>query len=239
MIILIPLGGIGKRFKDCGYKKPKALVDVKGKPILYWLLSNLNLEKVDFVYIPYNKEYLEWNLETLLRKDFPCIKFKFMPLQHETRGAAETILNAISTLVHYNKIPILCLDGDNFYTRDIITIWNGENAVFTFDDQQDKPIFSYVKCIDDGDIIEKIVEKVKISDFACTGAYGFSSVDNLRNYCQYVIDNNIRQKGEFYTSNVIKKMLENNIEFKMKKINKSEYFCLGTPDQVKEFEQNC
>lgn len=28
MIILIPLGGIGNRFKDCGYADPKSLIEV-------------------------------------------------------------------------------------------------------------------------------------------------------------------------------------------------------------------
>ena len=31
MIILVPLGGIGKRFSDLGYTDPKPLIKVKGK----------------------------------------------------------------------------------------------------------------------------------------------------------------------------------------------------------------
>ena len=27
MIVIIPIGGIGKRFKDNGYRKPKALIN--------------------------------------------------------------------------------------------------------------------------------------------------------------------------------------------------------------------
>ena len=46
MNIIIPLGGIGKRFKDNNYKLPKPLINVMGKPILYWLLDNLNISKL-------------------------------------------------------------------------------------------------------------------------------------------------------------------------------------------------
>lgn len=42
MIVLIPLGGIGERFKKNRYSKPKALVKLFGKPILYHLLDNLH-----------------------------------------------------------------------------------------------------------------------------------------------------------------------------------------------------
>ena len=49
MIIIIPLGGIGARFKKSGYNKPKALIKLFGKPILYYLLDNLNLEDIDLI----------------------------------------------------------------------------------------------------------------------------------------------------------------------------------------------
>ena len=57
MIIIIPLGGIGDRFKKNGYKYPKALINVLGKPILFWLLDSLILKKDTVIYIPYNKDY--------------------------------------------------------------------------------------------------------------------------------------------------------------------------------------
>ena len=61
MIVLIPLGGTGKRFKDKGFSYPKALIEVLDKPI-YHLLDNLNIQNhVRYVYIPYNQEYLEYN----------------------------------------------------------------------------------------------------------------------------------------------------------------------------------
>ena len=58
MIILIPLGGLGQRFKEVGYSLPKPLINVFGKPILFWLLDNLSISKdINFIYIPYNFEF--------------------------------------------------------------------------------------------------------------------------------------------------------------------------------------
>ena len=57
MIVLIPLGGIGKRFKDLGYKLPKPLINVMGKPIIFWLLDNINLNNLDLIYILIIKNY--------------------------------------------------------------------------------------------------------------------------------------------------------------------------------------
>ena len=63
MIIIIPIGGIGKRFKDDGYKRPKALINICDKQILYYLLDNLDLTNIDYIYIPYNLEYKKYKGE--------------------------------------------------------------------------------------------------------------------------------------------------------------------------------
>ena len=57
MILLIPLGGTGQRFKENGYTKPKALINVFSKPIISYLLDNLNVCDISLVCIPYNIEY--------------------------------------------------------------------------------------------------------------------------------------------------------------------------------------
>ena len=69
MIIVIPLGGLGLRFKKLNYKLPKPLINVMGKPILYWLLDNLNFESINFVIIPYNSELSDYLFEEKLLKD--------------------------------------------------------------------------------------------------------------------------------------------------------------------------
>lgn len=38
-IILIPIGGLGIRFKDNGYKRPKTLINIFGEPIIYHLIN--------------------------------------------------------------------------------------------------------------------------------------------------------------------------------------------------------
>ena len=246
MIILIPLGGIGERFKKDGYTAPKALINIFGKPIIYYLLDNLTLTGVDFVYIPYHRDYIEYRFEDRLTKDFPNIKFKFLPLLHDTGGAAQTIQIALSKLntPDTTDTPILCLDGDNFYTTDIIKMWNGENervafpsVVFTVKDTNENPIYSYVK-INNNACIDDIIEKVKISDYACTGAYGFNSYKMLLENLNEMISLDIRQKGEFYTSTIIKMMINKGIIFTNKTLEKKNWLCLGTPLQVKQFYHN-
>jgi capsule biosynthesis phosphatase len=240
MIVLIPLGGTGQRFRENGYKNPKALINVFSKPIFYWLLDNLRInENINFIYVPYNPEYIEYRLEDRLRKDYPEIRFRFLQLKENTKGAAETIKRALDELENDNikDQPIISLDSDNFYEIDILKLWGGENKLFTFYDDSSDPIYSYVKCNKNG-IITDIVEKNKISDYACTGAYGFKSYFELNKYCKYVISNDIMQKNEYYLSNAIKSMIEDSIIFKKEVIPKEKYICLGTPFQLRMFYHN-
>ena len=90
MIIIIPLGGVGKRFKDNGYIEPKALIEVEGKPIIFHLIDNLIIKDKDisFIYIPYNKEYQKYNFEEKIESKYPNYKFKFLCLEKDTRGLA-------------------------------------------------------------------------------------------------------------------------------------------------------
>lgn len=137
---------------------------------------------------------------------------------------------------------MLC-DGDCFYTADVVSMYREvcktHNATFTFHDTQPNPIYSYVTVTDDGsnNVID-IKEKVKISDFANTGCYCFKNGMELEHYCRHIIEAGAvqlsqDQKGEFYTSGVIKAMLEDKIPCKMLQISVSEHHVLGTPAQLK------
>lgn len=240
MFIIIPLGGIGERFKNNGYKRPKALINVFGKPILFYLIDNLNVTNVDFIYIPYNQEYVDYHFEDLLIKSYPNIKFKFLMLKKNTEGAAETLNIALRELdfkeLDCKDMPILSLDGDNFYTIDIVKLWDGKNIIISFEDFGDNPIYSYLNI--ENNSVKDIVEKQKISNMACSGAYGFSSYKNLLKYTQFILDNKIKQKGEYYISNVIKEMIKDDVNFHYRKIELSYYHCLGTPIQLKYFYNN-
>ena len=131
-IILIPIGGIGSRFKKNGYSNPKSLINIFGKPIIYYLLKNLMTDTETLVYIAYNNEYVKYRFEDQITSMFPGIKFKFYQLNTNTEGAAETINIALKN-IHINyDLPILCLDSDSFYTCDILKLWKKKKCCFLF-----------------------------------------------------------------------------------------------------------
>lgn len=232
MIILIPIGGRGRRFKEYGIDTPKALIEVLGKPIIFWLLDNLNYND-ELIYIPYNKEYVEYSFETKLTTRYPHYNFRFHVLTENTLGAAHTVYLALNEL-NVKDDGVVCLDADNFYRTPIVPKFP-ENKLVVFEDNEDKPIFSYIQ-VNQG-LVKTIVEKERISNLACTGAYMFKSFKQLREYCSHVIDHKILQKGEYYMSNVINEMIKDFVYFGYMIVPKTDYVSLGTPEQVIEFEK--
>ncbi len=237
MIIIIPIGEISKIFNDNFYKKPKVLINLYGKPIISYLIDSLNTSDVDYIFIPYNKEYKKFRFEDYLINQYPKINFKFFCLENNTRGVIETINVGICNLNEKRDIPVICLDSNNWYTCDIISKWNQENCIFSFEDLDDSTIYSYVKINDRNEIID-IKEKSKISNNACTGAYCFKSIKDLRKYTSKIIKENTNQNINFYNSQVIKEMIKDGHIFKNKTISKSNYITLGTPLQLKFFYNN-
>ena len=233
-MILIPLGGIGKRFKDNNYKRPKALINVLGNPMIFHLLDNLKLTN-ELVYIVYNNEYKKYRFEDILKKKYPELTLSFMCLDNNTKGAAETINIALKNL-NIPDEPILCLDGDNFYKCDVIKLWDMKNMIITVEDFNEKPIYSYI--VTNKNVVYDIIEKEKVSNYACTGAYGFNSYKELLKYTNIVLENNIRTKNEYYTSLVIREMIKEKAIFNYRVIKKKEWICLGTPIQLRQFCDN-
>lgn len=239
MIIIIPLGGKGERFKKEGYKLPKPLVKVLGKEIICWVIESLDLSYVDKIVIPYNKELEKYRFDDFIKHKFPKLNIITFPLHEQTEGATETVLLALNKLTNLELVEnIMCIDGDNFYLDNIVDKYiksENKNVVYYFKDDTPNPIYSYIFFIDDK--IYNIVEKTKISDFACTGCYCFESGIILKEYCKKIIEQNIRQKGEFYISGIIYEMIKEH-KFTGIEVNYDSYICLGTPLHVKIFCNN-
>jgi capsule biosynthesis phosphatase len=233
MNIIIPLGGIGERFKKENYNEPKPLIKIFGKSMIFHVIDNLKLNLNDNLIIIHNKELNKFNFNNILKTKYPNIIL--IELNKQTEGAAETILiglNSIDKKMLNNKN--ILLDCDTFYKTDILSIYRNQknNAVFCFKDTQSKPIYSYIK-FDSKNIINEIKEKNKISDYANTGCYCFENGHILKKYCENILSNNIRQNNEFYTSGVINAMINDNHIFEANIINYEDVICVGTPFQLK------
>jgi len=232
MKIIIPIGGIGQRFKDEGFDLPKPLININGKSMIYHLIESLSLSEDDEIYIVYNNFLKNFNFENIVNFNFKELKIKFHCLDNQTRGASETVLNLIKKFDESDlNTRFLILDCDTFYGEDIVDIFRNNkngNLIFYFKDFDNKPIFSYLLINEDGRVVS-IKEKNKISDNASVGAYGFENGKILKEYCE----KSLKDDGELYISKIYEKLIDDDINIDSKKVD--NFNCVGTPLQLKVY----
>jgi len=119
MNIIIPIGGQGARFTDAGYTRPKPLIHVLGKPMIYWVLDHIQPTQHDHIIIVHHVQLDTYHFDHLIRSRYPAYNFHFVSLHHQTRGPIETIHHALSQIKLDLSQPLVSLDCDTFYTCDV------------------------------------------------------------------------------------------------------------------------
>ena len=157
MNIIIPVGGKGERFKNAGYIKSKALIDIFEKQMIFYVLDNLNINTDDMIYIIYNTILEKENFSQIIKTKYPFVNL--LPLPKDTSGAAETLYLGLHNIIHNIKSTNknIVLDCDTFYKEDIIDIYRKSkynNVVFYSIKENEKPIYSYIK-LDENLIFQK------------------------------------------------------------------------------------
>ena len=84
MNILIPMAGLGSRFKKAGYTFPKPLIEVHGKPMIQWVIESLNI-KANYIFIIQKSHQQKYNIKSLLKAIQPTCKV--IELSKITEGA--------------------------------------------------------------------------------------------------------------------------------------------------------
>lgn len=198
------MAGMGKRMRPHTLTVPKPLIPVAGKPIVQHLMEDIISvcpEKVDemaFVVGRFGKE-----VENTLINIASSLGAKgTLHYQDEPLGTAHAILCAAPALI--GKVVVAFADTLFRSEANIDAHSDGTIWVKQIEDPRQ---FGVVKVNSDNtitDFVEKPVEFV--SDLAIIGIYYFKDGENLKAELQYLIDHNIKDKGEFQLTNAMENM---------------------------------
>src|SRR5690606_33209098 len=113
--------------------------------------------------------------------------------QEKALGTAHAIMCAKDAL--HGKTVIAF--ADTLFKADFVMDTSQEGVIWV-QKIEDPRQFGVVK-MDANGVITEFVEKPQtfVSDLAIIGIYYFKDGDNLKNELQYLLDNNITDKGEF------------------------------------------
>lgn len=229
--ILIPAGGMGTRFAKAGYTFPKVLIDVEGKPMLQFVVDNLNID-ANYIYIIQEEQDKKYNMTTLLKLITPnckIIRFKDLP-----DGAADATLLAKEFID--NDEQLLIANSDQYMEWDSSEFMYAmqpdsiDAGILTFDNTH--PKWSYAKIDEDGWVTE-VAEKNPISNHATVGIYFWKKGSDYIKYAEQMIKKNIRVNNEFYVCPVFNEALIDRKRIKTWDIKKM--YGLGTPEDLERF----
>lgn len=214
MKIIVPMAGIGSRLRPHTLTTPKPLTLIAGKPIVQRLVEdiaqvvNQEVDEIAFIIGPAAKGFPANTKDRLLAiaKDLNAKGSVF--IQEQALGTAHAIQCAKSAL----NGPCVVAFADTLFKADFTLDANADGAIWV--KQVDDPkAFGVVK-LKDG-IITDFVEKPEefVSDLAIIGIYYFKEGNILRDEIQYLLDNDIKDKGEYQLTNALENMKSKGLKF--------------------------
>lgn len=202
---------MGKRMRPHTLTVPKPLIPVAGKPIVQWLVEDIikvckeKVTDIAFVVGRFGTE-TEKKLIQIAQSQNANGHIYY---QDEPLGTAHAILCAKE---HLDGKTIVAF-ADTLFRADF-TIDESKDGVIWVNKIDDPRAFGVVKVNAENvitDFVEKPVEFV--SDLAIIGIYYFKDGANLRSEMQYLIDNDIKEKGEYQLTNALESMKSKGVKF--------------------------
>jgi glucose-1-phosphate thymidylyltransferase len=236
------MAGKGKRMRPHTLTVPKPLINVAGIPIVQRLVEDITkvcgekVEEIAFIIGPDFGKEVEENLikiaESQGAKGTICYQEKALGTAHAIMCAKESITG--KTVVAF---------ADTLFKADFVMDTNQEGVIWV-QAIEDPRQFGVVKVNESG-VITDFVEKPEtfVSNLAIIGIYYFKDGDNLKKELQYLLDNDIKEKGEYQLTNALENMKQKGIKFTPGKV--SEWLDCGNKDatvytnqRVLEFDKN-
>jgi NDP-sugar pyrophosphorylase family protein len=241
-VTLIPLAGHGSRFAKAGYKDPKPLIEVSGKPMIIQAANSLpNSQNQIFVTL---KEHLEnYPLKQIIKEEYPLAKI--IAINEVTEGQAITCSLGLQDVDENASLLIAATDNGMIYDKEkyqkLIEQENADAIIFTFRNHVSSKInpqmYGWVKT-DGNDKATGVSVKIPISkdplnDHAIVGTFYMKKVAYFNKALQNLLDKDIKVNGEYYVDSLMGELIEIGLNVKVFEVD--DYICWGTPNDYETF----
>jgi glucose-1-phosphate thymidylyltransferase len=211
MKIIIPMAGRGSRLRPHTLTVPKPLLPIAGKPIVQRLVEDIvalyhgNVEEIAFIIGDFGVE-----VEKQLLSVAQSLGAKgSIWHQEEPLGTAHAIWMAQEAM----DGEVIIAFADTLFRANFSLDRSVDGAIWvkTVDD----PSQFGVVTLDEAGIIKELVEKPVdfVSDLAIIGIYYIRDGQWLREEIRHIIENDLREKGEYQLTNALENMKRKGARF--------------------------
>jgi len=235
------MAGRGSRLRPHTLTVPKPLVPIAGKAIVQRIVEDFafsfpqEIEEVAFIIGDFG-EAAEQQLQQIAEGIGAKCSIYY---QEEPLGPAHAIACAKESL----EGNCLVAFADTLFKADF-HFDREEDGLIWVQQVEDPSAFGVVK-LDEQKYITDFVEKspVFVSDLAIVGIYYFRDGAYLRGQIDYLIENDIRDKGEFQITSVLENMKEAGVRFRAASIEEwldcgNKENVLATNQRILDLKQN-
>jgi len=232
------MAGSSELFEKAGYPYPKPLIEIKGDPMIQWVVEKTQSipDPNQFIFIIREEDAIKFHLDNTLKLLSP--NCQIVKLKKETKGGLCSVLMAIDKIAEDDCLMIL--NGDQIIDEDfhkIFSFWKESKAdagVVTF--RSVHPRWSYAR-IENNEVVQT-AEKNPISNHAIAGYYYFAKASDFFEASFQSIIKDVQLNGNFYISPVMNEYVLKNKKVLNYPIENSHYHSFYSPQLIKEFEAN-
>ena len=237
--IVITMGGLGSRFRKAGYTVPKFMIETRGKTLFEWSIRSLQGYAecaARYIFIAMRDESAD--VEGFIEQQCAALgisDYKLLLLDYLTDGQATTA--KLASRYWNPEHGLLVYNIDTYVVPGAMNAeeLKGDGFIPCFLGEGDH--WSFVRLDETGKAVE-VREKKRISENCTLGAYYFKSCALYeRLYDEFYANEGNLEKGEKYIAPMYNYLIEQGGEVYISRVPKEAVHVLGTPEEVKAFEQ--
>ncbi|MGC4129069.1 MAG: sugar phosphate nucleotidyltransferase [Bergeyella sp.] len=217
MKIIVPMAGRGSRLRPHTLTVPKPLIPIAGKPIVQRLVEDIakvageKIDEIAFIIGDFGAEVEQSLIEIAEKLGAKGSIYT----QDEPLGTAHAIKCAENSM----QGDVVVAFADTLFRADFHLDKNSDGVIWV-KKVDDPSAFGVVK-LDDYGFITDFVEKPKefVSDLAIIGIYYFKSAEKLMEEINFIMENNIKQGGEFQLTTALENLRQKGAKFSLGKVD--------------------
>ena len=225
MKAIIPVAGTGAKLRPHTYTQPKALIPIAGKPILSFIVDQLQEAGItEFIFII---GYLGEKIQDYVTVTYPQLTCHFV--QQTERSGTGHAIELTRNLVGTDEVFVAL--GDTVCEYDVKEMVNSPYSMLGVKKVEDPRLFGVAEIGTDG-FIEHVVEKPVIpkSNMALVGLYKIRETQFMYDCLYHLFKENIKTNDEYNLTDALDYMIKRGAHFKAFRVK--NWFDCGRKDTL-------
>jgi NDP-sugar pyrophosphorylase family protein len=244
MQIVVPMVGLGQRFRNAGYSTPKPLLEVDGVPMIVRVVRDLP-ETRTTVFVINHQHVLEYQIDKLLLQQFP--NAELVIAEQLTDGQACSVQLAIPALNPKEDVLVVACDNSHLYDEpkwnQLISDPAVDAVIWTYRNEPRVLIepkwYGWVEADENGIVkrvsVKKPISDTPLSDHVVSGSFWFRSAELLNQGISDLVRSNERVNNEFYLDAVPGRIMDRGGCVRVFEVDK--YIGWGTPQDYEDYHR--